>query len=114
LTKEERVSLITICVHGRDFVQILIDRRVENNLDFAWQSQLRYYFSQVRPNQGVREERNIIIIFICDFRSLYSFEYVGNCGRLVIRPLTDQCSCSGWLPRGLWHREDGNYEAPKV
>lgn len=46
LTKESRakiITLITIDVHGRDVVQGLIDRRVESNLDFAWQSQLRYH-----------------------------------------------------------------------
>lgn len=45
LTKESRakiITLITIDVHSRDVVQGLIDRRVESNLDFAWQSQLRY------------------------------------------------------------------------
>lgn len=44
LTKESRakiITLITIDVHSRDVVQGLIDRRVESNLDFAWQSQLR-------------------------------------------------------------------------
>ena len=31
------------------------------------------------------------MIKICDFVTNYSFEYVGNCGRLVITPLTDRC-----------------------
>ena len=36
------------------------------------------------------DERNVTIR-ICDFSSIYSFEYVGTCGRLVITPLTDRC-----------------------
>ncbi|CAN0390613.1 unnamed protein product, partial [Discosporangium mesarthrocarpum] len=97
LTKEERakiITLITIDVHGRDVIQSLIDRRVENNLDFAWQSQLRYYFSQTFdiPTICIDDPHETAIFpQICDFRSLYSFEYVGNCGRLVITPLTDRC-----------------------
>ena len=51
-------------------------------MDFKWQSQLRYYW--------VPDDRNVNIR-ICDFSTLYSFEYVGNCGRLVITPLTDRC-----------------------
>lgn len=31
------------------------------------------------------------VLQICDFRSVYSFEFSGNCGRLVITPLTDRC-----------------------
>eukprot|EP00904_Undaria_pinnatifida_P003150 jgi/Undpi1/12836/HiC_scaffold_7.g02503.m1 len=99
LTRESRakiITLITIDVHGRDVVQGLIDRRVESNLDFAWQSQLRYYWT---PQ-------------ICDFRSVYSFEFAGNCGRLVITPLTDRCyptktyTCHDPLPRSLTLRDD--------
>ncbi|CAM9444726.1 unnamed protein product [Choristocarpus tenellus] len=104
LTKEERakiITLITIDVHSRDVIQGLIDRRVENNLDFAWQSQLQYYFSPQGPGstdaaslgvaQGGDTGDSEINSVICDFLSLYSFEYVGNCGRLVITPLTDRC-----------------------
>ncbi|CAM9120279.1 unnamed protein product [Sphacelaria rigidula] len=119
LSKESRakiITLITIDVHGRDVIQGLIDRRVESNLDFAWQSQLRYYWSpQVRDTTVVGLEHNLagtgkgssgadisgareagehgsVRIKICDFRSVYSFEFVGNCGRLVITPLTDRCN----------------------
>jgi dynein heavy chain len=76
------ITVITIDVHSRDVVQALVTKKVENNVDFKWQSQLRYYW--------ISEEQNVNIR-ICDFSTVYSFEYVGNCGRLVITPLTDRC-----------------------
>jgi len=76
------ISLITIDVHNRDVVQTLIDKKVESGLDFTWQSQLRYYWEQLKREVQIK---------ICDYRTPYSFEYIGNCGRLVIAPLTDRC-----------------------
>ena len=85
LKKGDRVkiiTLITIDVHNRDVVQTLVTKRVESNVDFKWQSQLKLYWQVEEKNVNIR---------ICDFATLYSFEYVGNCGRLVITPLTDRC-----------------------
>jgi len=85
LKKGDRVkiiTLITIDVHNRDVVLALVAKRVESNVDFKWQSQLKYYWNVEEKNVNIR---------ICDFATLYTFEYVGNCGRLVITPLTDRC-----------------------
>lgn len=76
------ITVITIDVHSRDVVHALISKKVESNVDFKWQSQLRYLFGA---------EERAVHIRICDFATVYSFEYVGNCGRLVITPLTDRC-----------------------
>lgn len=85
LSKNDRtkiITIITIDVHNRDVVNALVTKNVENNLDFKWQSQLRYMW--LPEDQAVN-------IRICDYATVYSFEYVGNCGRLVITPLTDRC-----------------------
>ncbi|RHY34017.1 hypothetical protein DYB32_001198 [Aphanomyces invadans] len=87
LTKLDRVKIITIItvdVHARDVIQTLVSKKVNSSLDFLWQSQLRYYYLDPQTTKQVA-------IRICDFRALYSYEYIGNCGRLVITPLTDRC-----------------------
>ena len=85
LSKGDRIKIITVItidVHNRDVVQALVQKKVENNVDFKWQSQLKFYW--------IPDSRDVSIR-ICDFSTVYSFEYVGNCGRLVITPLTDRC-----------------------
>ena len=85
LSKEMRVkikTLITIDVHGRDIVKKLIDDKIDNVMAFAWQCQLKYSWD---------EERKDCYIAICDAEFRYSYEYVGNPGRLVITALTDRC-----------------------
>lgn len=76
------MTLITVDVHNRDTVQSLIDDKILDAGAFAWQKHLRY--SWVPETRGVD-------ISIADAEFKYSYEYVGNTGRLVITPLTDRC-----------------------
>ena len=48
--------------------------------DFAWQSQLRYYW-----------EKEDLWVRIINSTLSYNYEYLGNSARLVITPLTDRC-----------------------
>ena len=76
------ISMITLDVHARDVVQKLIDSKAEGPGSFLWSQQLRFYWAA---------ETRDVNIAIADFRSKYSYEYLGNSGRLVITPLTDRC-----------------------
>ena len=85
LGPSERVkvnTMITIDVHGRDVVQNLVDMECDSTENFAWHSQMRFVWDEDRKDVQAR---------IADFQTLYSYEYIGNVGRLVITPLTDKC-----------------------
>lgn len=85
LTKGQQAiveTLIVLDVHGRDVVKTLIDSNVSSLTDFDWQRQLRYYWEKQDDNCFVKQTKT---------RIEYSYEYIGNSGRLVITPLTDKC-----------------------
>jgi len=63
-------------------IQRLIDEKVEGLEAFLWQQQLRFYWLNATMDTEIR---------ICDFRTRYFYEWIGNTGRLVITPLTDRC-----------------------
>jgi dynein heavy chain len=48
------------------------------------------------PREKDRDQPKCVIKIV-DYHRFYSFEYVGNCGRLVIKPLTDRCYIT-------WHK----------
>jgi dynein heavy chain len=82
MTRRKIIATITLDVHGRDVVKGLIAEKTEGPESFAWQRQLRFYWDK---------ENRDIQIRICDWRTMYTYEYIGNTGRLVITPLTDRC-----------------------
>jgi dynein heavy chain len=97
------ITIITIDVHARDMVEKYVQLKLVDQSAFQWQSQLRFYWCMKpmglagRLQNGVDlvavtpDDKPTCIIKICDWITVYLFEYVGNCGRLVITPLTDRC-----------------------
>jgi len=75
-------ALTVIDVHQRDVVEELMNDNIDSTSDFAWLSQLRYYFE---------ENERQLWVHIINTEYKYGNEYLGNSGRLVITPLTDRC-----------------------
>ena len=85
LTSNDRrkiIMLMTLDVHARDVVIGLIDTKAESKEAFAWMSQLKYHMD---------DKTNTVRIEICDYVTYFGYEYIGNCGCLVVTPLTDRC-----------------------
>ena len=81
------ITIITIDVHERDVVEAFINQKILSAEHFYWQRQLKFYWELKHP----KDEKKNCIVRICDWTTYYNYEYVGNCGRLVITPLTDRC-----------------------
>ena len=82
LSPEDRVRVmtqITADAHARDLVEFLIHHNITDVTSFQWQSQLK--------NRYANSEASI---HIADAKFAYGLEYLGNCPRLVITPLTDR------------------------
>lgn len=80
--RKKIITLVTLDVHARDIVQYLMDTKAENNQCFAWKSQLKFQMD---------DKTNLCRIDICDYFCIFGYEYIGNCGCLVVTPLTDRC-----------------------
>lgn len=82
LTRKAVNTLIILDVHARDIVDKFVRDSVMNEKEFAWESQLRFYWDKDTDDIAIRQ---------CTGQFLYCYEYQGLNGRLVITPLTDRC-----------------------
>lgn len=69
-------------MHQKESTEDLLKKKIRDPSDFEWLKQARFYW---------REDRQTVIISICDVDFQYSFEYLGVKERLVVTPLTDIC-----------------------
>ena len=87
------ITIITIDVHARDVIDKFVQLKLTDASAFQWQSQLRFYWSAAPSGlvSFTEADAKTCLVRICDWTTVYAYEYVGNCGRLVITPLTDRC-----------------------
>ncbi|XP_037937177.1 dynein heavy chain 6, axonemal [Teleopsis dalmanni] len=75
-------ALITIDVHAKDSVNLLLEKRVTKITDFNWLKMLRFYWN---PDNDTAYSR------MASANIPYYYEYLGAGGVLVLTPLTDRC-----------------------
>lgn len=75
-------TLLIIDVHARDIISSFVKDSILDAREFAWESQLRFYWDRQLDDILVRQ---------CTGEFRFGYEYMGLGGRLVITPLTDRC-----------------------
>ncbi|XP_045516056.1 dynein axonemal heavy chain 2 [Pieris brassicae] len=75
-------ALCVIEIHSRDTVDRMYKLGCMTVSAFEWFSQLKFYWDREREDCFIRQTNT---------NSIYTYEYIGNSGRLVITPLTDRC-----------------------
>ncbi|XP_068632350.1 dynein axonemal heavy chain 2 [Battus philenor] len=75
-------ALCVIEIHSRDSVDRMYKMGCMSVTAFEWFSQLKFYWDREREDCYIRQTNTSFV---------YTYEYIGNSGRLVITPLTDRC-----------------------
>nr|Q9SMH3.1 RecName: Full=Dynein-1-alpha heavy chain, flagellar inner arm I1 complex; AltName: Full=1-alpha DHC; AltName: Full=Dynein-1, subspecies f [Chlamydomonas reinhardtii]CAB56598.1 1-alpha dynein heavy chain [Chlamydomonas reinhardtii] len=94
-------TLIIIDVHARDIIDTYVRDSIVDAREFAWESQLRFYWDR---------QQDDILIRQCTGLFKYGYEYMGLNGRLVITALTDRCYMT--LTTALTYRLGGAPAGP--
>ena len=87
LSKQSRLiigAMVTLDVHNKDVVVLLVENGVSSAQEFDWNSQLRYYQEKIDGDEK-------LVCRMMNASLPYSYEYLGNSMRLVVTPLTDRC-----------------------
>jgi dynein heavy chain len=82
ITRKKVNTLLIIDVHARDIVDGFVRESILHAKEFAWESQLRFYWDRDIDDCVIKQ---------CTGKFRYGYEYMGLNGRLVITPLTDRC-----------------------
>ncbi|XP_073386148.1 dynein-1-alpha heavy chain, flagellar inner arm I1 complex isoform X3 [Physcomitrium patens] len=82
LIRKKVNALIIIEVHARDIIDTFVRDSILDHREFAWESQLRFYWDRGPDDCIIRQ---------CTGEFQYGYEYMGLNGRLVITALTDRC-----------------------
>ncbi len=104
LSKNDRKKInaqIIIDVHQRDIIEKFVRDSILDEREFAWESQLRFYWYKPKNDIEIRQ---------CTGHFGFGYEYMGINGRLVITPLTDRCYMT--LTQALHFRLGGSPAGP--
>ncbi|OAE19678.1 hypothetical protein AXG93_1847s1410 [Marchantia polymorpha subsp. ruderalis] len=101
LQRKKVNALIIIEVHARDIIDTFVRDSILDHREFAWESQLRFYWDRKEDDTLIRQ---------CTGEFKYGYEYMGLNGRLVITALTDRCYMT--LTTALTYRLGGAPAGP--
>ena len=86
LRRKKIENLISEYVHKRSVLRQLIQNKADNNKDFVWLRQMRFYYD---PKQT--DVLKQLSIHMANSKFQYGFEYLGVQDKLVQTPLIDRC-----------------------
>lgn len=101
LDRKKLNALIIIEVHARDIVNGFVRDSVHDPSEFAWESQLRFYWDKRSDDVRIKQ---------CTGTFRYGYEYMGLNGRLVVTGLTDRAYMT--LTTALNYNLGGNAAGP--
>ncbi|MCO5597847.1 hypothetical protein L7F22_051931 [Adiantum nelumboides] len=101
LQRKKVNALIIVDVHARDIIDTFVRDSILDHREFAWESQLRFYWDRVVDDIVIRQ---------CTGAFRFGYEYMGLNGRLVITSLTDRCYMT--LTTALTYRLGGAPAGP--